>query len=330
MAARTMNRREALAALAALAATGKVRAQGARRRVGILLQSRVGDLDIVSVLTERLRASGFSEADVEIVVESAELHATRAPEAARRIVAARPDVIYVVTEPLVDAVRNEAGTIPIVFIAVTEPVERGYVRALAQPGGNLTGVTDRYVEVGVKRLELLRDIAPRSRKAAFVRSDADDLGLERWRDAARVLGFEVEDVNTARQGRSLTAALEAARARGIDSLFPIGLLRDPVDPAANAVPTFMAFVQRHRLPVVFSSTAVVRNRGGLASIEVDFAEASLLGAEMVVRVLRGESPARMPVQEPGRFVVAVNLAAARQVGISFPQSVLLRATHVIG
>jgi len=203
------------------------------------------------------------------------------------------------------------------------------VRTHAQPGGSLTGVTDRYVEVGVKRLELLRDIAPRSRKVAFVRSDDDELGIQRWQDAARQLGFEVDDVNTARHTRSLTAALESAQARGIDSVFPIGLLRDPADPAANAVPAFMAFIRRHRLPVVFSSTAVVQRRSGLASIEIDTAEAMRLGAEMVVRVLKGERPARMPVQEPNRLIVALNLASAREMGISFSRSVLLRATHLV-
>ena len=324
-----MNRRQALLAYAALAAFA-ARAQPTRRRIGVLLQTRTGDQDMVAILQETLRASGFAEGrDVELVIESAELHAAHGPEAARRVVAARPDVIYATTEPLVDAVRKEAGRIPIVFNSVTEPVARGYVRALAQPGGNLTGVTDRYVEVGLKRLELLRAIAPRSRKVAFVRSDEDEVGLAQWRSAARQLGFEVEEVNTARQSESLAAALEAAHARGVDSLFPIGLLRDPADPAANAVPVFMASILRHRVPAVFSSTTVVERRGGLASISIDVAEAMRLGAEMVVRILKGENPARMPVQEPDRFIVVLNLSAARQIGIAFPQAVLLRATHVV-
>jgi putative ABC transport system substrate-binding protein len=325
-----MNRREAFAALAALAAPAAFCAQPAPRRVGVLVQSRIGDLDVLTLLEERLRASGFAEGrDVEVRVESVELDPSRASDAARRIVAARPDVIYGVTEPLVDALRKEAGTIPIVFAAVTEPIARGYVRTHAKPGGTLTGVTDRYVEIGLKRLELLREIAPRSRKLAFLRSDEDELGLVTWRNAARQLGFEVVEINTAREARSLVAALEDARSHGVDGIFPIGLLRDPADPVANAVPAFMDYVRRHRLPVVFSSTAVVQRRGGLASIEIDSAEAMRLGAEMVVRILRGENPALMPVQEPGRFIVAVNVRSAREMGIAFPRSVMLRATHVV-
>lgn len=296
----------------------------------MLLQSRVGDADLVSTLRDRLAAAGLAEGrDIVLQVESIELHAERISESARRLIAAKPDVIYATTEPLVDGLLRESRGVPIVFHSVTEPISRGYVRTLARPGGNLTGVTDRYVEMGVKRLELLREIAPRARKVGIVRSDEDDLGLDAWRETARRLGLEAVDIHAARQGLSLRAALDAGLARGVDCLFPLGLLRDPAAPGANGVGPFLEFVRATRLPAIYSSTAVVVRRGGLASLEIDHAETERLGAGMVLRVLQGEKTAAMPVQEPDRFVVALNLSTARAQGISFPRSVRMRATQVV-
>ena len=327
-----MNRRRLLIAGLAVACAPLSRHAGAQaepRRVGVLVQSRTGDADMVRILVERLGRAGLVEGrNLKLHVESVEVDEARYAECARRLVEAKPEVLYATTEPLVDALRTGAGTVPLIFNSVPDPVRRGYVRELARPGGNLTGVTDRYVEMGVKRLELLRELAPRARRVAFVASDDDTLGFETWRAAARGLGFDVLEVNAPRQGVALEAALGQALARGADCLLPIALLRDPGKPGTSALTTFLDFVARKRIPAVYSSTPVVLRRGGLISLEIDAADAMQQGAEMVVRVLRGEKPGSMPVQEPDRFALAVNLRAAKEQGVAIPRSILLRATQV--
>jgi putative ABC transport system substrate-binding protein len=315
--------------LGALVPAGAILAAPRPQRVGVFIHSRSGDADLVSSLKERLAAAGLVEGrDFVLHVESIELREASAAECARRLVAARPDVLYAITEPLVDALLRESRAIPIVFNSVTEPVRRGYVRSHAEPGGNLTGVTDRYVETGVKRLELLREIAPRARRVAFVHSDDDRVGIEEWAGVARRLRFEVVEVNAPRDGLSLGEALQAALRKGVDCLFPVGLLRDPSAPDRPATSTFVEFAARARLPAVYSSTVVVEQRAALASLEIDVPEMLRLGADMVARVLRGESPAKMPVQEPNRIAIALNLRAARAMGMTFPHSVRMRATQV--
>ena len=325
-----MKRRPFLLGAFSVALSHVALGQARPTRVGMFLQSRTGDADLVSGLREQLAAAGLAEGrDVVLQVESIEIDMARIPEAARRLLEARPDVIYATTEPLVDGLLRESRGVPIVFHSVTEPVTRGYVRTLARPGGQLTGVTDRYVEVGVKRLELLREIAPRARKVGVVRSDEDTVGLDAWGETARRLGLEVVEINAARQGVSLRAALDAGHARGVDCFFPLGMLRDPAAPGTNGVDPFLQFVAAKRLPAIYSSTAVVVRRGGLASMEIDHAEAQRLASGMVLRVLRGEKPEAMPVQEPDRFVVALNFSTAKAQGISFSHAVRVRATQVV-
>ena len=329
-----MKRRDALlTALAAAFAPASLFAapQGRMHRVGVLMITRTGDAELVRILVDRLAGAGFVVGrNLEILQESIEFKGERAGELARRLVNANPDVLYVTTEPLLEAVKAETSRIPIVFVFVTDPVERGYVREYSRPGGNITGVTDRYVEMGVKRLELLRETLPRAKRVAFVAHYDDPFGLSTWRAAAKRLGFEVIDADLAQRAISTQDALEKARAAGADCLLPIGSLKglaksEKDDPLS----IFLRFAERYRLPAIFTSTAVVKQRGGLMSLDVDRSRIMQQGAEMVIRVLRGESAATMAIEQADRFTMAVNLVTAQALGIVIPQSVLLRTDEVI-
>lgn len=310
----------------AFAPLGLLAADSDRRRVGVLMATSRGDADMVRILVERLAKAGFVEGrNLELHRESIELDPDRAPQLARRLVNARPDVLYAMAEPLVDALKTETRSIPIVFVFVTEPVQRGYIRDYARPGGNITGVTDRYVETGVKRLELLRETLPQAKRVAFVADFGDPVGLQAWRSAASRMGFVVIDADITRG--TMEAVLENTRAQKVDCLFPIGPLRTRDKSDGN--PIFLRFAERHRLPAIFSSTSMVTHKSGLMSLDVDHLAVMRQGADMVIRVLRGEKPETMAVQEPDRFTIAVNLKTAKALGITIPRSVLLRADEVV-
>jgi putative ABC transport system substrate-binding protein len=305
------------------------RVPSSARRVGILVLTKKGDAAMVDALSSALAAAGFKAGEVALDVASIEFDLARADAVARSLVAAKPDVLYATYEPIVDALKAHAQRIPIVFVYVTEPVQRGYVQSLSQPGGNITGVTDRYVETGVKRLELLRELAPRARRVGFVAYFDDPLGLDVWRQAASQLRFAVSDIDL-EKAPSMDAALAAGVAGGVDAFFPIGSLRrSRAGGDANGVAAFMRFAQRQRVPVVYSTSELVTTRGGLASIEVDVAQVVGSGAQMVIRVLRGQSPATMAVVQPDRFSIVVNAATAKSIGLIVPPTVLARADRVV-
>ena len=299
-------------------------------RVGMLLFSRKDDAQLERVLVERLAAAEFVEGrNLRIDRESMEMRTASAQEVARPHVRPRPDVNNAVCEPSVDALRAETNVIPIVFVSVTDPVGRGYARTLSRPGSNLSGITDRYVETGVKRLELLREIAPRAKRVAFVAYYDDPLGIDAWRAAASRLGLQVVDVDLGRKGYTMQRSLDEALAHDVDCLLPIGRIQGSDGDDADPLLTFIRFAERHRLPAVFSSTGVVKKLGGLISLDLDNGEVTRRGADMVVRVLRGDRIADLAVQEPDRFRIAVNLRAAKAQGVAFPQGVLLRADEIV-
>lgn len=324
-------RRALLVAIAALASSASFAADPVRiRRVGVLMITRKGDGPMVTVLEARLQKSGFKAgSNLTIDVESVEFEARRAPQLARALLERGADILYVVAEPMLEAARAHAGKIPIVFINVTDPVERGYIQALAHPGGNITGVTDRYVETGIKRLGLLREVAPNARKVAFVAHYIDMLGFDAWRAAARSLGFDVIDVDLAK-GEPLEVLLGKALQQGAACFYPIGSLRSlEREEKESAVVRFQRFAMRHRVPVVYANTGIVKEQGGLVALEVDHGEVLRQGADLVARVLGGEHPSRIAIQQPGRYSIAVNLATAKAIGVTIPQSLLLRADTVI-
>ncbi len=328
-----MRRRTFLAAVAtaACAPVLGILAQGPVRRVAILGFTESFDSATLEVLVERLTRDGFvGGRNLEVFRGRVGGDADRNAEAVRGLLRMKPDVIYATgAEPAVDAIRALDVKVPTVFVSVTDPVARGYVRELARPGTNLTGVTDRYVELGVKRLEMLRETLPGARRVAFFGHFDDTLGFTPWRAAAQRLGFDVIDVDLSRPGLEFAAALELLRSSGSQCLFPIGPIQGLVNPQMPRVKAFVDFAARHRLPAIFSSTGVVTLLGGLMSLQVDDGEIRRLGADMVARILQGERPETMPVREPDRYVVAVNLATAKAQGIEFPRSVLLRATEVV-
>jgi putative ABC transport system substrate-binding protein len=282
-----------------------------------------------------LRKLGWVEGK-NLIVERrfADLKVERLDGLAQELVRMRPDLIRTSGHQATLAVARATKSIPIVFIYVVWPVETGLVDSFARPGRNVTGVSVfTGVEVGAKRLEFLREIAPAA-KRLFVLGErqnqktlsgdmiAGDVG---WGEAIRLHGFEsrgfdiqgVDDVDKALMDARAWRA-EALNGTGGTYLFP-------------ARERIAAFALQNRLPSVFYSSALV-DAGGLLSYGASPEENQTMQAlsiEYVDKILRGAKPAELPVYRPSRYALTINLKTAKAIGVTIPQSILVRADRLI-
>jgi putative ABC transport system substrate-binding protein len=244
---------------------------------------------------------------------------------AAELIAAAPDVILTVssatTAPLLEATR----AVPVVFIQVAEPVGAGFVETLARPGGNATGLMLYEYGIGAKWLELLKEIAPGVKRAAFlqplaVRAATGQFGA--MQASAPSLGVEVRPIN-ARDADEIERALTAfARAENG------GLIVGGAAAQAGNRDMIVNLAARHRLPAVYSNR-VFAIGGGLISYGPDRVDQYRRAAGYVDRILKGDKPAELPVQAPTKYELVINLKAAKALSLTVPDSLLARADEVI-
>jgi ABC-type uncharacterized transport system substrate-binding protein len=249
----------------------------------------------------------------------------RARRDASDLVALAPDVLVADVGPTLTALQQVTRTVPIVFKGVNDPVGAGYVASLARPGGNATGFVNLDFRTCSKWLELLKEIAPRLRRAIVLRTANIGGGSQfgAIQGVAPALGIELQPLDP-RDGNEIEHAI-ASFARESDS----GIIVTASTLAFLHRELIVALAAKHRLPAVYSSRYWVEN-GGLVSF------GSTIGPELyrrvagyVDRILKGESPADMPVQMPTRYEMVLNLKTAKALGIEVPPAVLLRADEVI-
>ena len=231
-------------------------------------------------------------------------------------------IVTVATGP-VRAVRQATTTIPTVFLVHGDPVGAGDIASLSRPGGNITGLSFLNDELSAKRLEILRDTLPSIRSVAVF---YDPTTTRSFVDA------------TVRAGRTLGLQLEMMPLSGVEAYEPafktaVAARVGAVDVLASAffnanrVP-LVELAQKYRLPTIYETSEYVRS-GGLMAYGPDFLSMGRRGATYVDKVLKGAKPGDLPVEQPTRFEFAVNLKTAKAIGLTIPQSVLLRADEVI-
>jgi putative tryptophan/tyrosine transport system substrate-binding protein len=223
--------------------------------------------------------------------------------------------------PLLQATR----TVPIVFAIVPDPVGAGFVDSLAGPGGNATGFISFDYGISGKWLELLKEIAPSVTRAAILRDPAITAGIGQWgaiQTAAPSLGLETSPLNV-RDASEIERAVTAFARSPNGGLVVTGSALANIH--RNLIITLAA---RHRLPAVYFERFFV-TAGGLISYGPDFLDQYRRAAAYVDRILKGEQPADLPVQAPTKYVLAVNLKTAKELGLEVPTSVLARADEVI-
>jgi putative ABC transport system substrate-binding protein len=241
---------------------------------------------------------------------------------ARELVAAKVDVI-VAGGPTVDAVRRATTKIPVVMVGgAVDPVEEKLVRSLAAPGGNITGLTLQQVDVVGKRLELLKEVVPGPEPIGVL---WEETSIGSWRatlSAAAARGWKLLPYKTSNRS-AIEPACAAAKAAGAGSLLVVsgGVL------FANAA-VVIRTASSKRLPAMYA-LRTYPDQGGLMSYAADLADLYRRAAAFVDRIAKGASPATMPIEQPTKFELVVNLDAARTIGITIPSSILLRADAVI-
>jgi putative ABC transport system substrate-binding protein len=273
---------------------------------------------------QALRELGYVEGqNITIQQRSAEGNTERLPPLAAELVAAPVDVIVAVGPLATQAVKEASATIPIVFPISSDPVAEGLVASLARPGGNATGLANLQQELVGKRLELLKEIAPGASRVAVLWTAPSQIG--QWGEvqhAAHALGVQTQSLPV-QDARDFDGAFEAAAREHADALMVLG------DPLSQSHRTRLAeLAAQTQLPTVYTTREYVV-AGGLMSYGPSFTELWRRTAAYVDKILRGARPADLPVERPMRFDFAVNMKTARELGITFPNEILLQITEVI-
>jgi putative ABC transport system substrate-binding protein len=268
----------------------------------------------------RLRELGWiAGRTIAIEYRSAEGHTERLTEIATEFVRLKVNVVVTVGGSPTLAVEHATSLIPIVFIA-GDPIGSGLVASLARPGGNATGLTVHPLGLAGKRLDLLREIVPGFRRLS-VMVNANIPGFQSRMDevqaAASTLGLEATILEI-RRAEDVTPAFDALRDR-TDALYVVGV------PFAFPIATLALAA---RIPAMFEYRGFVE-AGGLMSYGADDTDVSRLGANFVDRILRGAKPADLPVQQPTKFDLVINLKTAKALSLKIPESFLLRADEVV-
>jgi putative ABC transport system substrate-binding protein len=236
-----------------------------------------------------------------------------------------PDVVVVRTGVAQQALTKATTTIPIVLGGATDPVAQGFVQSLARPGGNVTGLGLQLVELLPKRIELLKEAVPKLQRLALLTGRTISVPLTPDVDrAARALGLEVQRV-TVSTAEELPQAFSTISRRQSGAVVVHADGGGPLDREVTRVVTLAA---THRLPAMYAWRQHV-DAGGLMAFAVDIADIQRQTARFVDKILKGTRPADIPVEQPTKFELVINLGTARSLALSIPQSLLQRADHLI-
>jgi len=316
-------------AFLAAAAASRVRGQPAKAaRVGYLqpVAPQNGTSPFLEDFRQGLRELGYVEGkNIQIEVRWGEGKLERMSGLAAELVKMNVDVIVAVSSPSVVAAKNATKTIPIVMPFSSDPVGDGLVASLARPGGNITGLSLMAPELATKRLQLLKEVFPKVRPvAALWNPDYAGMAarLRQTQGAAPAVGLEVISVEI-RDSRELERALEALDRQRPSAIF---LLADPLTMSQRL--RIVEFAAEERIPAIYEVSQFVE-AGGLMSYGPNTDELMRRSATYVDRILKGAKPAELPIEQPAKFELVINLKTAKALGITLPQSVLLQADRII-
>ena len=322
-----LKRRDFITLLGAAAAWPlQAGAQQPAKTIGFLGQStRSAASEWVAAFVQRLRELGRIEGrTITIEYRWAEGRDERFAEIAAEFVRLKVDIIVTSGTPQVVAAKQATSVIPIVFAAAGDPVASGLVASLARPGGNATGLSSLVADLAGKRLELLREVVPGLRRLAIMGNVGNPLTvleLGEVQAAARTLGLEVDTLEI-RGAQDIAPAFEALKGRA-DALYVC------IDALANANRIRINIrAVGARLPTMHGSRDYVE-AGGLMSYGPNYPDLFRHSADYVDKILRGAKPGDLPVEQPTKFDLVINLTTAKALGLDVPAGLLLRADQVI-
>ena len=325
-----MRRREFMGLVGGAAAAWPlaVRAQQAGKlpTIGFLFSSTpVAESQRLGAFVQRLRELGWIEGrNIAMAYRYAEGRGEPLPELVTELVRLKVDVIVTGSTAPIVAAKQATSVIPIVFALAPDPLGTGIIASLARPGGNLTGLSIQTTDLAGKRIELVRELIPNLGRLGIVadaNSPSNALEVEEVQAAAKVLGIEVAPVRF-RRGEDITPTFDGLKGR-VDALY---VCASPLVFSHRV--RINNFALGARLPTMHGNREFLE-AGGLLSYGPNILDNYRRAAEYVEKILRGAKPGDLPVEQPTKFELIVNLAAAKALGLDVPQTLLARADEVI-
>jgi putative ABC transport system substrate-binding protein len=330
-----MNRRRFLQSVGASLLAAPLAAEAQQtdriRRIGLLIPFAESDSEAqaqIAAFKETLRTLGWNEGrNVRSEYRWAAQDTVRIGAFAKELVELQPEVILTRTTPVTVTLLKETRTIPIVFAVVSDPVGDGLVASLARPGGNVTGFTNVDASLGSKWLQLLKEIAPRTKRVAFMFDPKMAPGGGAYyrrliEGAAPSIGVQVI-ATVVRDAADIKRAIDAFTREPNG-----GLIVLPDVTNINHRRETISLAAYHRLPAIYPTDYFAKD-GGLMSYGTDYLDLYRKAAAYVDRILRGAKPSELPVQGPTKFQLVINLKTAKALGLTIPPSLVVRADHVI-
>ena len=247
------------------------------------------------------------------------------PMLVNELIRLKPDAIYVPTRPALPAVKDATTTIPVVFVSLGDPVAEGWIKTLARPEANLTGVAGSSPELAGKRLELLRELVPSLTRVAVLRNPAnrsEEVAVRATETAAQQLGMSVTVV-TLSQPFEFDDVIAALARSGSEAII---VSPDPMFNEHRA--RLVQLISRSRIPAIYMEPGFVP-AGGLISYGPNLADINRRSADFIDKILRGAKPSDLPVEQPTKFELILNMKTAKALGLTVPPSILVRADEVI-
>ena len=323
-------RRKLLIACGAGLAAASTHGLGQQRvfRVAYLSAQSVNSNSAIAFQTikKRLSELGYAErANIAFDSRWAEGDTSRLPALAAELMALNPDVLMASATLAIRAAQQATGSIPIVMSPATDPVGSGFVKSLARPGGNITGVANLYIDTSSKLIELLHSLAPKARRFGVLTMPRNPTHATQLAEA--MIAFKTLKLSgmpfSATNGEEIDQAFAAMARQNIRALV---VMQEPLFLAQSQ--RIADLTVKYRLPAIFQSSPNVE-AGGLVSYGANLGVLNRMAAGYVDKLLKGTKPEDLPVEQPTRLEMVVNGKAAKALGLKIPESILLRADRVI-
>jgi putative ABC transport system substrate-binding protein len=328
-----MRRREFISLIGAAAAAWPLAARAQQvertRLIGVLMGWPENDARARSYLAAfrgALAKLGWTEgSNIRIELRWSAADPDRMKTFAKELVDIRPDAIFSQTTPAISALARETRTIPIVFVLVSDPIGSGFAASLAHPRGNITGFMGNDPAIGGKWIELLKEIAPRTARVALLSNPAAAPQLQFYMPSIKATASSVAvEVSVAPvHANEEIEGVIAAQAQLGGSLIVM-----PDASTDTNRDLIIALAARYRVPTIFNDPLFAES-GGLIAYGTDFVELFRQAAEYIDRVLKGDKPGELPIQQPTKYGLAINLKTAKALGLTIPPSLFARADEVI-
>jgi ABC-type uncharacterized transport system substrate-binding protein len=299
---------------------------GGPPRIGFLFYGSPGPSPEIKAFEKGLTDVGYIEAqNVTVDYRFADGRPERLLELATQLVALKPSVIVAPGTPAAVAAKQATGTIPIVFVGVADAVGSGLAVHFGRPTANITGLTSNSAQLGGKRLELLMAVVPKASRVAMLYNPGDSsnvLAAKELEQSTLALGLKLQRVEVRKPGEFESAFVAMTRQRAQALVGAAGLLTTPHRQ------TLVNLAAKARIPAIWGERQFVE-AGGLMSYAADFYDQIRRSATYVEKILKGSKPSDLPIEQPMKLELVVNLTTAKSLGLRIPQSLLLQADRVI-